>query len=656
MIRITPYILCFLTGIITLYSPGLAQDRSRFTVSNENDTRKQIGLLLDSAAFTLENAPEESFDYVEKALELSIISRDQISEARCYALLGQINAYLQQYDLSTDYYNKALKAYGSGHEKPVNDIYRSLAKVYENSRNPDESIRYYARYLDYVLRKDQTTQIISVRYDLARVYTSKGEYNKALREYNEIQRLEENRSNQAGLADVSTMKGEVYLKQEKPEEAIATYKRAVAIADESEDKERKSKSLRNLGKAYRSNKQYDEELDARQQSLQLSEETQSMDEQVEDNLVIGEIYIERNQPAQALQYIQKSVDLSEKIGDIQKKSVALRSLSEAYREQGEYNKALLAYKEYATTIDSIYNQRERELEGNLEVVANVGRRLQRIELLERDFEITKKALLVMEKEKEINARELKTQKRITYSLFFVVLVLFTTSIFVYRSSVQKRKANLLLALRSLRSQMNPHFIFNSLNSVNSFIAQNDERKANKYLSDFSSLMRSVLENSKHDFVPVSSEIEILKLYLKLEHFRFQDKFDYKIDIDDSINQSDVEIPPMLIQPYIENAVWHGLRYKEEKGLLELNISKEQDSICAVISDNGIGRKKSQEMKTRHQKSSSSTGLKNTENRLKIINEIYKTQFTITIDDLDKENGTGTVVSIRIPISDGEKIE
>ena len=226
-----------------------------------------------------------------------------------------------------------------------------------------------------------------------------------------------------------------------------------------------------------------------------------------------------------------------------------------------------------------------------------------------------------------------------------MLILLVTSLLVYKSSVQKRKANLLLALRSLRSQMNPHFIFNSLNSVNNFIAQNDERKANKYLTDFSSLMRSVLENSKHDFVPVASEIEILKLYLKLEHFRFRDKFDYTIKIDDSINQSDVEIPPMLIQPYIENAIWHGLRYKEEKGHLELNISKEGDSINAVIIDNGIGRKKSVEMKTKHQKANTSTGLKNTENRLKIINEMYKTRFTILIEDLNKEDKTGTIVKI-----------
>ena len=118
----------------------------------------------------------------------------------------------------------------------------------------------------------------------------------------------------------------------------------------------------------------------------------------------------------------------------------------------------------------------------------------------------------------------------------------------------------MLELKSLRAQMNPHFIFNSLNSVNSFISKNDDRSANKYLSQFSRLMRMVLENSKHDFVSLDSEIEILKLYLELEHLRFQDKFDYDFTIGGGVKKDEIEIPPMLIQPFIENSVWHGLRY------------------------------------------------------------------------------------------------
>jgi len=133
----------------------------------------------------------------------------------------------------------------------------------------------------------------------------------------------------------------------------------------------------------------------------------------------------------------------------------------------------------------------------------------------------------------------------------------------------------------LRSQMNPHFIFNALNSVNSFISKNDERSANKYLSDFSKLMRMVMENSQQDFVSLNAEINILELYLGLEHFRFSEKFDFTFDVDSEIDKDAFEIPPMLIQPYIENAVWHGLRYKEQKGKLSIAIQLIENNTIKV---------------------------------------------------------------------------
>ena len=167
----------------------------------------------------------------------------------------------------------------------------------------------------------------------------------------------------------------------------------------------------------------------------------------------------------------------------------------------------------------------------------------------------------------------------------------------------------MLALKSLRSQMNPHFIFNALNSVNSFIAKNDERSANRYLSDFSMLMRAVLENSEEDFIPLSKELELLELYVKLEHSRFSEKFDYHIQVDEQLNREAFLIPPMLLQPFVENAIWHGLRYKENKGSLEITFNQmDADHLQISITDDGIGRKQSAELKTRHQKNQNSKGL------------------------------------------------
>ena len=194
--------------------------------------------------------------------------------------------------------------------------------------------------------------------------------------------------------------------------------------------------------------------------------------------------------------------------------------------------------------------------------------------------------------------------------------------------------------------MNPHFIFNALNSVNSFISKNDELNANKYLARFSRLIRSILENSDHDFIPLSNEIELLQSYLELENIRFADKFKYSFEVDKNINPDEFRIPPMLIQPYIENAVWHGLRYKEKDGFLKVEIKKEESQLKVEVIDNGIGRAKSQELKTENQKKNKSKGIMNTKKRLEILNKLYKQNIELNIEDInDKQEGTKVTLLI-----------
>jgi LytS/YehU family sensor histidine kinase len=158
-------------------------------------------------------------------------------------------------------------------------------------------------------------------------------------------------------------------------------------------------------------------------------------------------------------------------------------------------------------------------------------------------------------------------------------------------------------------------------------------------------MRAVLENSEEDFISLEKEIKLLELYIKLEHFRFKDKFDYTLNVSEDIRLSKFVIPPMLLQPYIENAVWHGLRYKEDKGWLEINFEQlDSETIKISIIDNGIGRKKSIEFKTENQKKQNSKGMGNIQKRILILNEMYKDKIDVTIENVF-ENGEGTMVTM-----------
>ena len=274
-------------------------------------------------------------------------------------------------------------------------------------------------------------------------------------------------------------------------------------------------------------------------------------------------------------------------------------------------------------------------------------------MLEKERGLGEKTIDLLRKDDEVKQQHMSNQNLLIYMLGFGILAVLITSFLVYRGSKQKKIASELLTLQGLRSQMNPHFIFNALNSVNHYIAGNDERKANKYLSEFSRLMRSVMENSQKDFIPLSTEIEILELYLGLEHARFSDKFEYEFTVDENIDREQFYLPPMLLQPYIENAVWHGLRYRETKGKLSVSIKIVQNGLSIIIEDDGIGRKKSQELKTSNQMKNRSIGMHNTESRLKLINGLFNTHILINVGDANAD-GSGTRIEISIPASASEE--
>lgn len=209
-----------------------------------------------------------------------------------------------------------------------------------------------------------------------------------------------------------------------------------------------------------------------------------------------------------------------------------------------------------------------------------------------------------------------------------------------------------IELKALRSQMNPHFVFNSLNSIQHYIFNSKSEEAIKYLNKFARLVRIILNNSDKPTVTVAEDLEALRLYLELEQMRFENKFDYSIKIDESVDVDYDVMPPLLMQPYVENAILHGLNPKPDQGLLKIHIATQNNLIICTITDNGIGRKRASEIKrTMPGRKHKSLGMKITEDRLKILNEIYRSNLNVKITDLEDEHGKalGTKVVLYIPI-------
>lgn len=208
-----------------------------------------------------------------------------------------------------------------------------------------------------------------------------------------------------------------------------------------------------------------------------------------------------------------------------------------------------------------------------------------------------------------------------------------------------------LEMQVLRAQMNPHFLFNSLNSINRFILQNNKEQASEYLDKFSKLIRLILQNSQASLITLESELESLELYLDLEALRFEHRFEYRISVSEDLEASTVKVPPLIIQPYAENAIWHGLMHKEEKGKLDIEVSQEKNYLSFKITDDGIGRKKAAELNSKSATKHKSLGLKITEDRIRMMQQINESVVPVVINDLIAADGSaaGTEIIIKMPV-------
>ena len=447
--------------------------------------------------------------------------------------------------------------------------------------------------------------------------------------------------------------GDAYDQQGAQQEAASNYNKAAQLSS-LEKTESSVRAKTNIADYYSRNKSYDAEIELRKSAIEdlsvVAPDSISNDDVIttqKQNYKIGFALAAQNKYDESITFLNKSIEEAKRKEDLTVETNARRRLSEVYRDKGDIDKFKEAYEAYKEVVDLSYNRKEQEISQATRFAKDITEQQNRIISLEKDRQLNESRYQLAFQEQElVKARDTR-QKVIIGSLILVTALLMLTAFAMYRSSKKQQYANNVLALKSLRSQMNPHFIFNALNSVNSFIATNDERTANKYLSDFSILMRAVLENSEEDFIPLSSEIDLIKRYTMLEHFRFKNRFDYEIEVDEELDVDAFMIPPMLLQPYVENAVWHGMRYKEEKGKLQITFAqKDEETAVITVSDDGVGRKRSKELKTENQKKQKSKGMGNIKKRIAILNEMYGDRISVAVSDIF-ENGEGTQVQLFI---------
>lgn len=632
------YVILFFAAVFVCQI-GYAQKEEKKSYSlYKSRSATNIDKLLREAETLKTDNPGEALNKVEEALGTSIARKDLFYEGKSYLLLGEINEGVSEWKLAHENYNKAyqilLHQYKDSPE--YTRVLRGLAQANLKVGNFPAALQFLEESLNLNLKPQERRER---QFELSEVLYQMQRYDEALRTLDGIP--DKKLADAPFEARVQNQKAKIYAQLQEFEKTQSLYENSLnTLRANKAVPEEQAKTLQQNKEAiagvYRQQKRYDDEIALRNQSIDYNLESNNLSEVTNDKVEIGKTLEAKGETMEALAEVEEAVAIAETLPDPNDQAKAFLAAAELYRKIGQSLQALNAYQKYSHAVA----QKDAMQDSLLDERASLIKKQKEIQ------EVTQTVSLG-QREETIHQAALTRQKLIIYGLLIIILIIVVTSYFIYKSGQASKTANQLLALKSLRSQMNPHFIFNALNSVNHFIAQQDERTANKFLSEFSMLMRLVLENSQEDFIPLQKEQEILALYLKLEHYRFRDKFDYTIQIDPDINVESVAIPPMLIQPYIENAVWHGLRYKESKGHLQLEFRKSGNGVVVEIKDDGIGREKSTALKTTHQKKHKSTGLKNIHERLEILNKVYKANYRVIIND---NVSGGTCVNVFLPVN------
>jgi len=556
-----------------------------------------------------------------KKLKKAIDTKNEPAQADSYYNIGETFFNNGNFPKSEEYYTKAKNLYEKLNDKPnIEKATRRLAQSQEKQNKITPAISNYGRAAQ--MGYSEKSKAVNTN-DVTRLSSPTPEL-KAEAIQNNIN-LSKKENEQGDLAESYSQLADVNLKQKDVSSAEENLNTAYKISK----KEAPQQALainQKLADLYVENKNYDKAIEAKKKVLKEDFVKDNSQEKVNQIQELADIYIKKNDPKEAVDLLKNAYGIALDKGHTLEAQKSVKKLDSLYAISGNVDASVQLYRDFLGKLPNLVSK-DRSLVDN------------------KILEDTEQRISQLEKEKELKDELIRKKNVFNYSLIGALILLTGLMIFIFRTLKKVQTKNKKIALQSLRREMNPHFIFNSLNSVNHFIATNNELEANQYLTKFSKLMRGVMENSAEDFIPFQQELDLLQNYLALEKTRFADKFDYEIDVDESLNMQNLQVPGMLIQPFLENAVWHGLRYRSEKGFLKLSFDKSESHLKIIIEDNGIGIEESKKQKTQHQKTREGRGMKNTLERIQLLNDLYKKDITCSVKD--KENNTGVLVTLQI---------
>ena len=486
-----------------------------------------------------------------------------------------------------------------------------------------------------------------------------------------------NRSRQISIAVCHNSMGNIYLSIRQYDLALTEFNKSLIIEIAAKNERGLAINYHNIGAVYEAKGKFDDALKNYFKSLEYNENRNSDIGRIICKNSIGGIYVKQNKPEAALKIIEPTIALAEKEGDkfyIASAYITLgwaqSQLNQIRLSKSNLEKGLKIAKAYnlASSIVSANKQLSliNEKLGNTTTALKQYRTAVKVEQsiinkenaqyvnsVRSEYETEKKNTQIKFLGKQNELANLKIEENLKTAItFFVALFLLALgSFFFYRHrSLKNEKKILTLEQDMLRSQMNPHFIFNSLNSIKLYIINNEKENAVYYLNKFSKLIRKILIASTEKETSIAGELETMNLYMNIENIRFSNEINYSYSIDENINIDSIKVPQLILQPFLENAIWHGLSSKKEDKKITIHISKKTlEFVTITVTDNGIGRVASAKIKENKILKTKSVGIELTKQRLYNFSKNYANSYKLDIEDLyDNNQAIGTKITIEIP--------
>ena len=585
-----------------------------------------FGAMAQDSVYKSKSMPASKMSRAASDLKKSLDVNDEAKIGQNYERLA--NEFLNKGDnaKAEEYFKKALASYTKLNlTADKTRVARILAKAQESQKKYESAIKNYD--MAGAISDDKIEEKINSN-DANRLRTAASPAAQAGYVNSNIELLKkDNKSEEVAAAYVQ--KAENSLQQKNKEVAIESYNKALVYAKDKPEAIIKIKN--EIAKVYASDNEFDKAIVINKKLLAEAKTKKDFDTQIKQLQSLATLYFKKEDPKNAIVSLKEAYNLATQKGNSAEAKKSLSQLIQYYKQKGNDKESIALYEQFFKNFDQLIQSDTTLIDA-------------------KAFQVTEEKIRQLEKEKSLKDELISKKNTFNYFLLGSIMLLLLLFLFIVKALYSIKTKNKKIALQSLRREMNPHFIFNSLNSVNQFISENKELEANKYLTSYSNLMRNMMENSNKDFITLDKEMEQLKKYLDLEHLRFQDKFDFEISIDKALDSEATLVPNMIIQPHLENAIWHGLRYLDKKGFLHLNVQFVDGKVVVNIDDNGIGMTKSQELKTTNQKVHESRGVSNTKERIGLLNELYKKNISFGITEKEMPQ-TGTIVKIIFPLID-----